>query len=121
MPTSITFLGAGLMGGALAEAAAKRGERVTAWKRSVARARALEAFGVRVAGTVPDAVAGAERVHVMLTDDAVVDAVLGAAGDGLRSTLVVDHSTTSPAGTTARAKRLEAGGVACAPPPASLT
>jgi 3-hydroxyisobutyrate dehydrogenase-like beta-hydroxyacid dehydrogenase len=46
----------------------------------------------------------------MLTDDAAVDAVLEACGGGL--TVLVDHSTTSPSGTTSRAARLESAGVA---------
>ncbi len=118
---NITFLGTGLMGGALAEAAAGRGDRVSAWNRTTAKARALETFGVRAAETVPAAVAGAERVHVMLTDDAAVDAVLEAAGDALSSALIIDHSTTSPAGTTARAKRLEARGIAFLHAPVFMT
>jgi 3-hydroxyisobutyrate dehydrogenase len=119
--SSTTFLGTGLMGAALAEAAAKRGDRVTAWNRSAAKAKALEAFGVRAAATVAEAIAGADRVHVMLSDDAVVDSVLETAGDALRSTLVVDHSTTSPAGTAERAKRLEARGVAFVHAPVFMT
>jgi 3-hydroxyisobutyrate dehydrogenase-like beta-hydroxyacid dehydrogenase len=47
--THIAFLGTGLLGGALAEAAAKRGDQVTAWNRTLEKARALEEFGVRVA------------------------------------------------------------------------
>ncbi len=109
---NVAFLGTGLMGAALAEAAAKRGDRVSAWNRTAAKARALEAFGVRAAETVPEAIAGVDRVHVMLADDAAVDPVLDAAGEALRSALVIDHSTTSPAGTAARAKRLEARGIA---------
>jgi len=109
---TIAFLGTGLMGAALADAAAKRGDRVTVWNRTAAKARALEAFGIRVAETVPAAIAGAERVHVILADDAAVDPVLDAAGEGLRTALVIDHSTTSPAGTAARAKRLEGRGIA---------
>jgi 3-hydroxyisobutyrate dehydrogenase len=91
---NVAFLGTGLMGAALAEAAAKRGDRVTAWNRTASKAKALEAFGVRVVDSVPAAVASAERVHIVLTDDGVVDAVLEAAGDALRASLVVDHSTT---------------------------
>ncbi len=109
---TIAFLGTGLMGAALAEAAAKRGDRVNAWNRTAAKAKPLEAFGVRVADTVGEAVAGAERVHIMLADDAAVDSVIGAAGDALRSALIVDHSTTSPTGTAERATRLEARGMA---------
>jgi 3-hydroxyisobutyrate dehydrogenase-like beta-hydroxyacid dehydrogenase len=106
---TVAFLGTGLMGAALAEAAAKRGEKVSAWNRTAAKAHALAAFGVRGADTVADAVRGAERIHIMLTDDAAVDPVLDAAGDALKTALVIDHSTTSPAGTAARAKRLAAG------------
>jgi len=108
---NVTFLGAGLMGSALAEAAAKRGDRVTVWNRTEAKARPLEAFGIRVAATPSDAIAAAERVHVMLTDDAAVDAVLDACRDGLASTVVIDHTTTSPAGTANRSARLEGMGV----------
>jgi 3-hydroxyisobutyrate dehydrogenase len=118
---TIAFLGTGLMGAALAEAAAKRGDSVRAWNRTLAKARALEAFGVHVAASVRDAVAGAERVHVILAEDAAVDAVLDAAGDALRSALVIDHSTTSPAGTAARARRLEARGIAFLHAPVFMT
>jgi 3-hydroxyisobutyrate dehydrogenase-like beta-hydroxyacid dehydrogenase len=118
---NITFLGTGLMGASLAEAAAKRGDRVTAWNRSIAKARALEPVGVRVAESVAAAVAGAERVHLMLGDDTAVDSVLDAAGDALRSAVVVDHSTTSPAGTAERARRLEASGIAFVHAPVFMT
>jgi 3-hydroxyisobutyrate dehydrogenase-like beta-hydroxyacid dehydrogenase len=100
------------MGAALAEAMAKRGDRVSAWNRTASKATALAPFGIRAASTVADAVAGAERVHIMLGNDAAVDAVLGSAGDALREALVLDHSTTSPAATAERAKRLAAQGVA---------
>jgi 3-hydroxyisobutyrate dehydrogenase len=117
----ITFLGTGLMGAALAEAAAKRGNQVTAWNRTASKAATLETFGVRAAATVSEAVTGAERVHVMLTDDAIVDSVLSEAGDALRSALVVDHSTTSPTGTAERAKRLEARGISFLHAPVFMT
>jgi 3-hydroxyisobutyrate dehydrogenase len=94
---------------------------VSAWNRTAAKAKALEAFGVRAADTVPQAVAGAERVHIMLAEDAAVDSVLAAAGDALRSALVIDHSTTSPAGTAERAKRLEARGIAFLHAPVFMT
>ncbi len=118
---SIAFLGTGLMGAALAEAAVKRGDRVTAWNRSATKAKALEPLGVRAADTVAGAVAGAERVHLVLADDAVVDAVLEAAGDSLGRALVVDHSTTAPSATAARAKRLAGRGVAFLHAPVFMT
>jgi 3-hydroxyisobutyrate dehydrogenase len=100
------------MGAALAEAAAKRGDQVRAWNRTPAKATALEVFGVQAAATVRDAITGADRVHIMLSDDAAVDSVLEAAGEALRTTIVIDHSTISPAGAIARANRLESQGVA---------
>src|SRR5262245_21947674 len=110
--TKLAFLGTGMIGGGLAEAAAKRGESVVAWNRSLDKARALEQFGVRVAKTPAEAVAGVERVHIALTDDAAVEATLEAAGGAIERAIVVDHTTASPLGTKARAERLRARGIA---------
>jgi 3-hydroxyisobutyrate dehydrogenase len=111
--THIAFLGTGLLGGALAEAAAKRGgDSIAVWNRTMEKARALEQFGVRVASTPADAVRGATRVHLILKDDAVVEDVLAALRPGLDpQTIIVDHTTTQPALTAARATRLEREGV----------
>lgn len=110
--THIAFLGTGLLGGALAEAAAKRGDTVVAWNRTVDKARELEQFGVRVANTPAEAVRGAARVHLVLKDDAVVEDVIAALRPGLDArAIVVDHTTNQPALTAARAKRLNAEGV----------
>ena len=53
---NIAFLGTGLLGGACAEAAAKRGDKVTVWNRSVDKARDLARFGIVVAATPAEAV-----------------------------------------------------------------
>ena len=99
------------MGAALAEAAAKRGETVRAWNRTASKATALEPFGITAHPTALAAVTGVERVHIMLSDDAAVDAALESAIGALRQgVVVVDHSTTSPAGTAARAAHVEALG-----------
>lgn len=109
----IAFLGTGLLGGAFAEAAAKRGDTVTAWNRSADKVAALAPFGVKAAATAADAVRGATRVHIVLKDDAVVDAVIAAALPGLPADAVIlDHTTTLPVLTAARAERLAAQGVA---------
>jgi len=108
----IAFLGTGLLGSAFAEAAAKRGDTVTAWNRSAAKAQALAQFGVKAAATPADAVRGAARVHLILKDDAVVDEVIAAARAGLGAdAVIIDHSTTSPKLTAERAARLAAAGV----------
>ena len=119
--TKLAFLGTGLMGSGLAEAAAKRGDQVTAWNRTLAKAQPLATHGVRVATSPADAVAGADRVHLILTDDAVVDSVLESCGGALRGPLVIDHTTASPAGTAARAGKLEARGVAFLHAPVFMT
>jgi 3-hydroxyisobutyrate dehydrogenase len=108
----LAFIGTGLIGAGLAEAAVKRGDEVRAWNRSIAKARALEALGVRAFDSAADAVAGIDRVHVALTDDAAVDAVTATFVDALGSAVIVDHTTTSPHGTRARAASLAERGVA---------
>jgi 3-hydroxyisobutyrate dehydrogenase-like beta-hydroxyacid dehydrogenase len=65
-----------------------------------------------VAASARDAVAGADRVHLALTDDAVVDAILAEIRPKLSSgAIVIDHSTTLPVKTKERVARLAAGGV----------
>jgi 3-hydroxyisobutyrate dehydrogenase-like beta-hydroxyacid dehydrogenase len=65
-----------------------------------------------VAVSPAEAVAGADRVHLLLSDDAAVDAVLAQARPGLaRGALVVDHTTVSPAGTVARFRRCDEDGI----------
>ena len=109
---NIAFLGTGLLGAAFVEAALKRGEQVTVWNRSADKARALAAFGARVADTPADAARGAERVHLVLKDDAVVEEVVAALRAGLApDAVIVDHTTTQPARTAERAARLNAEGV----------
>src|ERR1035437_702378 len=110
--SNIAFLGTGLLGAAFAEAAAKRGDTVTAWNRSPDKVHALQQFGVLAAATPAEAVRGAARVHLTLKDDAVVEAVLAAARAGLApDAIIIDHSTTLPTLTAARAARLKAEGV----------
>jgi 3-hydroxyisobutyrate dehydrogenase len=105
--TPVAYLGTGLLGSALVEAAAARGEQITVWNRTAGKARALERFGVRVAETPADAVRGAARVHLVLKDDAVVDDVIAALQPGLTADIIIlDHTLTA-----ARSRRLNAAGV----------
>ncbi len=110
--TNIAFLGTGLLGGAFAEAAAKRGDHVTVWNRTIEKARALEQFGVTVARTPADAVRGIKHVHLVLKDDPVVEEVIAALRPALDDdAIIIDHTTTEPAATAERARRLNAAGV----------
>ncbi len=109
---TISILGTGLLGAAFAEAAAARGDIVTAWNRTAHKAQALANFGVKAAPTPADAVRGASRVHLVLRDDAVVEEVIAAARPGLSAgTVVLDHTTTRPDLTAERAKRLNSEGL----------
>jgi 3-hydroxyisobutyrate dehydrogenase len=109
---SVAFLGTGLLGGAMVEGMLRRGDSVTVWNRTAAKAHALEAFGARVGATPGDAVAGADRVHMTLPDDEVVEQIVAAFTPRLaEGAIVVDHTTASPRGTKARLARLNAAGV----------
>lgn len=105
----VALLGTGLIGSGMVEGMLRRGDRVTVWNRTASKAAKLEALGAKVASTVAEAVAGAERVHVVVSDDAAVDAVLPQIPSG---PLVIDHTTVSPAGTRARFAACDARGLA---------
>ena len=110
--STIAFLGTGLLGAAFAQAAAQRGDTVTAWNRSPEKVLALAQFGVIAAASPAQAVQSASRVHLVLSDDAVVEEVLAAARAGLApDAIIIDHSTTLPLLTKARAEQLLAEGV----------
>src|SRR4051812_2042423 len=109
---TVAFLGTGLLGSGMVEGMLRRGDAVTVWNRTEAKARALEPLGATVAATAADAAAGAERVHMTLPDDAVVDELIGAIRPRLRpEAVVVDHSTTSPRGTAARIAAMQQAGI----------
>ena len=102
----IAILGTGLLGSGFTRALMKKGEAVHVWNRSPGRAKALEADGAVAFADAGEAVRGASRVHVVVSDDAAVDSVLVAAklAPGM---LVCDHSTTSTAGARARTARTD--------------
>jgi 3-hydroxyisobutyrate dehydrogenase len=110
--TNVAFIGTGLLGSGMAEGMLRRGDSVTVWNRTAAKARALETHGAQVAATAAEAVASADRVHMTLPDDAVVDQVLASIAPRLRKgAIVIDHSTTSPTGTKVRLARTAKEGV----------
>ena len=112
MGDRIAFLGTGRLGAGFVEAALGRGDSVTVWNRTADKARALESHGATFAATPADAVRGAVRVHLVLKDDASVESVIGELRSGLAPTaIIVDHTTTQPALTAERARRLNAEGV----------
>ena len=110
--THIAVLGTGLLGTGFVEALLGRGLPVVAWNRTAAKAAPLAEKGARVVANAAEAVRGASRVHLVLTDDDAVDSVLAAITADLGSGVcVIDHTTTLPKSTAERAARLEASGV----------
>ena len=108
---NIAFLGTGLMGSGFVRRLGAKGHTVQAWNRSADKARALEGERVRAFEHAADAVAGAQRIHLSLADDASVDAVLEPLADVLPvGAWIVDHTTTAVTPTAQRAARWAARG-----------
>jgi 3-hydroxyisobutyrate dehydrogenase len=106
----IAFFGTGLLGSNFVRAALRRGEQVNVWNRSAQKGKALEAFGARAFTDAAEAARGASRIHLTLSDDDAVDAVLELARPGFGSgAVIVDHTTTSAVGARARARRFASG------------
>ncbi|WP_060878661.1 NAD(P)-dependent oxidoreductase [Streptomyces scabiei] len=119
--TSVTLLGLGAMGTALARAWLAAGHPLTVWNRTPARAEALAAEGARVAGSAAEAVAANSLVVVCLLDDASVDEAI--AGADLAGRDLVNLTTSTPAQARVRAEparergaRYLDGGIMAVPP-----
>jgi 3-hydroxyisobutyrate dehydrogenase len=109
----IAFFGMGLLGSNFVKALRRRGEAVHVWNRTAEKAKALEADGAVAFDDPAEAVRGASRLHLTLSDDAAVDAILERALPGLSpGVIIVDHTTTSATGTAERAKRWADRGIA---------
>ena len=106
---TVAVLGMGLLGRGFAENLVAKGHAVRVWNRTAAKAQGL---GATVAATPAEAVTGAERVHLILSEDDAVDAVIAALRPGLApGVVIVDHSTNAPAKVAARVARLDGEGV----------
>ena len=102
----IAWLGTGLLGANFVRKMLERGETVHVWNRTAEKAQALAAEGAKAFDTPADAVRGASQIHLTLSDDAAVDAVLDPLGDLILPTAVIaDHTTTAPTPTGERVRR----------------
>ncbi len=102
----IAFLGAGMMGAGFIRRMLKNGYKVRVWNRSPEKAEVLEAEGAVACGEAASAVEGADRIHVMLSDDGAVDQVLESIRECISAaTWIIDHTTTAPSPTAERAAR----------------
>src|SRR5688500_7876948 len=77
---TVTVLGLGEMGSALAAAFLAGGQRTTVWNRTAGKADGLVAEGAVSAGSVPEAVAASNLVVVNVKGNDAVRAILASAG-----------------------------------------
>jgi 3-hydroxyisobutyrate dehydrogenase-like beta-hydroxyacid dehydrogenase len=97
-PHTVSFLGLGEMGSALARAALNAGNATTVWNRSADKAAALVAAGAHAASSAAEAAAASELIVVCLFDHRSVHAVLDPLADRLAGRSVLNLTTTSPDG-----------------------
>ncbi|OCB50123.1 6-phosphogluconate dehydrogenase [Mycobacterium vulneris] len=94
--TTVSVLGLGPMGQALAGALVAANLRTTVWNRTPAKAQALRARGAVPADTPAEAVVASDLILVNVVDQAAADAVLEAAGDAVAGRVVVGLSSDVP-------------------------
>jgi 3-hydroxyisobutyrate dehydrogenase len=126
---TIAFLGLGVMGGPMAAHLARAGHKVTGWNRSAGRGQAWlkrfagEGMDLRLAGSMEQAVRGADVVLSCLGNDQDVAGVLLGDGGALAlmapGSLLIDHTTISPAMARRIATEAGANGVLAVDAPVS--
>ncbi|MFI5651244.1 NAD(P)-dependent oxidoreductase [Streptomyces anulatus] len=93
---SVTVMGLGPMGRAMAAALLDRGYAVTVWNRTASRADGLVARGAALAPGPAEAVAANEVVILSLTDYAAVRAVLEPAAPALDGRVLLNLTSATP-------------------------
>lgn len=112
---AVGFVGLGIMGHSMARNLIRAGHEVTVWNRTTSRADDLVAEGAVLADTPSAVAATVEIVMVCVSDTPDVEAVVfgpdGIAEGVSEGSLLIDHSTISPAATKRFAARVrELGG-----------
>ncbi|AVV46292.1 3-hydroxyisobutyrate dehydrogenase [Streptomyces sp. P3] len=92
---TVSVLGTGIMGAAMARSIARTGHTVRAWNRTRAKAEPLAADRVHVAATPAEAVEGADVVLTMLYDGPATLEVMREAAPALRAGMAWVQSTTA--------------------------
>ncbi|MGP4083815.1 NAD(P)-dependent oxidoreductase [Streptomyces sp. KR55] len=95
---TVSVLGTGIMGAAMARNLAKAGHTVRVWNRTTDKAAPLAADGAHVAATPDEAVQGADVVLTMLYDGAAALEVMREAAPALRPGTAWVQSTTAGIG-----------------------
>jgi 3-hydroxyisobutyrate dehydrogenase len=92
---TVSVLGTGIMGAAMARNLVRAGHTVRAWNRSAAKAQPLAADGVEIAESPAEAVRGADVVLTMLYDGPAALDVMRQAAEALRPGAAWVQSTTA--------------------------
>ncbi len=92
---SVSVIGLGLMGQALAAAFLKAGHATTVWNRSAEKAERLVADGAALAAAPADAVAASDLLVVCVSTYDVMHDVLGGLDEALRGKTLVNLTTGS--------------------------
>jgi 3-hydroxyisobutyrate dehydrogenase-like beta-hydroxyacid dehydrogenase len=121
---SVTVLGLGAMGSALARTLVEHGHTTTVWNRSPDKAKPFVAQGAQGAANVGEAVMASPVTIVCVVDDAALRGVLDLAGEALSGRVLVNLTNGTPdqaRRTAARVAELGAagyvdGGIMAVPP-----
>ncbi|MBB2987087.1 2-hydroxy-3-oxopropionate reductase [Terracoccus luteus] len=112
--TTIAFIGLGIMGSPMSVHLANAGHDVVGYNLHPDRTKDLVAAGGRAAGSIAEAVKGADVVAVMVPDSPDVQAVLqgdeGVFANAQPGTLVIDFSSIRPDVTAELAREASAHG-----------
>ncbi|WP_431955889.1 NAD(P)-dependent oxidoreductase [Nocardia lijiangensis] len=108
--TSITVLGLGRMGAAIAEVFLRNGHPTAVWNRTPDKAIHLDELGARRAKSVADAVAAGELIVTVLADTAAAGDQLVPLGAALSGRTVLNLATGRPDTARELADRLAAHG-----------
>jgi 3-hydroxyisobutyrate dehydrogenase len=115
MAENLAFIGTGIMGGPMAGHLLAAGHSVTVNTRNKSRAEDLLKKGAKWAESPAKAAAGADVVFICVPDTPDVESVVlgtnGVISSARAGTVVVDHSTISPAATHKMSDALSARGV----------
>jgi 3-hydroxyisobutyrate dehydrogenase len=109
---TIAVLGTGLLGAGMVENLLNNGQTVRIWNRTREKLAPLVERGAIAADDPADCVRGAERVHLILSEDSAVDSVIEQLRPGLtEGTPIIDHTTNRPDKVRARFDALRTDGV----------
>ncbi|MFD2858490.1 NAD(P)-dependent oxidoreductase [Salininema proteolyticum] len=110
--TTVSVIGLGRLGSAIAERLIEKGHTTTVWNRSTAKAEPLAAAGATVAGDVAEALEASSTAFLVLSDLPAADELLASASVDLGGKTIVNVATSRPDQSRALGERLSERGAA---------